>query len=736
MWSNQPEIRVFSGFCPDEACQTKLFFPSYAASSIECTGCGKHFHKEALTSVQLIQDSEEAIRSLLRSVLLTGTALKKGTDLVKVKGYSNYHCRILSPILTYYGMDKSTSKAKLLQEMGQGEAFDCAHVGDRAFSIEPEYLETPGYGKDKSGSTNYLHGLLEEIKLVNDNEERLVSLHVDGDGHCLVHAISRALIGREIFWHALMTNLQKHLKDNICKYRTLFMDFIGREEWDLIISEAGPDFEPQDDQPLGLRNIHIFGLANVLHRPILLLDSVSGIQSSADYSGTFLPALVPVDLCKTKDGKRIPPLAIAWSNSGRNHYIPLVNVRNKPAARVPSWVIPKAWGIPNELVKAYIDFETTDVCVIGGTKSMSDAYLDRLLTAMDEKFLEINHISASLVTEVHQFVFKPSGVVGVRPKTVIDRTRQTVEASLLLRCLSCTAVSEYLCPVDLGWLVPGGRMYVSASQVQGRLSVGEMYSFPEHSVVCTYNADNDVLEVTKYKGADVTECVLCKGSLRNVKPDGSLIYRNGDRTTTPVSGIARCLCGYKHFWDGKEYNNQPEIFPVSLDWGGTAIKENVYWFQYETDPSLNSNVYAVAQKLVQKYYPGEFGSERLVQKVVDTILRQTAKKEGENKGDYDELILVWISNVIIINLSAHPDIPNLGASSSNAEDSAVNLFIPSKIILTGQKKKTFHKEELTKSDAERRVQIKTEHNAQLTQNRQSRRQKTPEKSPAKTQVQK
>lgn len=83
-------------------------------------------------------------------------------------------------------------------------------------------------------------------------------------------------------------------------------------------------------------------------------------------------------------------------------------------------------------------------------------------------------------------------------------------------------------------------------------------------------------------------------------------------------------------------------FPISLEWGGKTVTETVYWFQYEQDPSLNSNVYDVASKLVQKHFPGEFGSERLVQKVVDIILRQTARREGENKGlqwQYLSLIL-------------------------------------------------------------------------------------------------
>ena len=78
----------------------------------------------------------------------------------------------------------------------------------------------------------------------------------------------------------------------------------------------------------------------------------------------------------------------------------------------------------------------------------------------------------------------------------------------------------------------------------------------------------------------------------------------------------------------------PCRFPVLLEWGGQTFRENAYWFQYENDPSLNSNVYDVASNLVQKHFPGEFGSERLVQKVVDILLRYTAKREGENRGGF------------------------------------------------------------------------------------------------------
>lgn len=68
--------------------------------------------------------------------------------------------------------------------------------------------------------------------------------------------------------------------------------------------------------------------------------------------------------------------------------------------------------------------------------------------------------------------------------------------------------------------------------------------------------------------------------------------------------------------------------PLSLSWGGKTISVEVYWFQYESDPARNSNVYQVANKAVEDHFPGEFGSERLVQQAVAHILRVTENKEG------------------------------------------------------------------------------------------------------------
>ncbi|KAG7222305.1 hypothetical protein INR49_016390 [Caranx melampygus] len=110
---------------------------------------------------------------------------------------------------------------------------------------------------------------------------------------------------------------------------------------------------------------------------------------------------------------------------------------------------------------------------------------------------------------------------------------------------------------------------------------------------------------------------------------------------------------------GKEYDNLPEAFPITLEWGGRVVRETVYWFQYETDTALNSNVYDVAMNC-----------EILVQKVVNTILHHTAKK---NPDEY---------NPVSID----------GAHVQRLTDTAETQQVadpqpPTKIILTGQKQR-------------------------------------------------
>ncbi|KAK1879008.1 Deubiquitinating protein VCIP135, partial [Dissostichus eleginoides] len=221
------------------------------------------------------------------------------------------------------------------------------------------------------------------------------------------------------------------------------------------------------------------------------------------------------------------------------------------------------------------------------------------------------------------------------------------------------------------------------------------YSFPLNNVVCSYDPQKDVL-IPDYKMSSLNTCNWCHGtSVRHIHGDGAVVYLDGDRTNTRSDG-GKCGCGFKHFWESKEYDNLPEAFPITLEWGGRVVRETVYWFQYEVEATLNSNVYDVAMKLVTKHFPGEFGSETLVQKVVNTILHHTAKK---NPDEY---------NPVSID----------GAHDQRLTD-AMDQQPPTKIILTGQKSKTLHKEELTMSRAERSLQQSISDQAFVTQRRRT-----------------
>ncbi|XP_026547720.1 deubiquitinating protein VCIP135 [Notechis scutatus] len=709
--------RIFSGTCPDPKCQARLFFPAHgplSSGSIECTDCGQRHEQRQLLGVEEVTDPDLVLHNLLRNALLGVSGAgppRKNTELVKVMGLSNYHCKLLSPILARYGMDKQTGKAKLLTEMNQGDVFDCALLGDRAFLIEPEHVDTVGYGKDRSGSLLYLQDTLEDIKKANNSQECLIPVHVDGDGHCLVHAISRALVGRELFWHALRENLKKHFMENLSRYKALFHDFIDAAEWEDIINECDPLFIPPEGVPMGLRNIHIFGLANVLHRPIILLDSLSGMRSSGDYSATFLPGLIPEEKCMGKDGMLNKPICIAWSSSGRNHYIPLVGIKGAALPKLPMKLLPKAWGVPQDLIKKYIKLEDDGSCVIGGDRSLHDKYLMRLVAAMEEVFMDKHGIHPSLVADVHQYFYRRTGVIGVQPEDVTAAAKKAVMDNRLHKCLICCALSELHVPPE--WLAPGGKLYNLAKSTHGQLRPDKNYSFPLNSLVCSYNPVKDVL-VPDYSLSSLTACNWCHGTLvRRVRSDGSVVYLDGDRTNTRSTG-GKCGCGFKHYWEGKEYDNLPEAFPITLEWGGRVVRETVYWFQYESDQSLNSNVYDVAMKLVTKHFPGEFGSEILVQKVVNTILHQTAKK---NPDDYTP-----------VNIdSAHA---RRADDMQQGQDLASQL--PTKIILTGQKAKTLHKEELNMSKTERTIQQNIAEQAPIMQKRKTEKWKQVQKGTART----
>ena len=485
-------VSYASGICPDDQCKMKLYYPTHEAS-VECPGCGQRHSIGSIRDSVVLGEKENKIEFSLQHFRQTLTTIKKKVpELVQVRGISNYQCKLLSPLLTFYGRDNKTGIAKPLTELGMGEAFDCSKFATRAFSIEEAQLETAGYGRDRSGSARYLTQTLERLRAANGNKTGLVPLHADGDGHCLVHAISRCLVGRELFWHALRHSLYCHLTENISRYKTMFKEFYEEEEWEKIIAEAAPDYQPTQGEVHGLRNIHVFGLANVLRRPIVLLDSLLGLKSSGDYSGLFLPAIHPPSDCSTVDPttqKACPhsPIVVAWSSSGRNHFVPLVPIRGQPLPKLPPSLCPKVWGVGEDLVKQYVEFDAGGCVEVCSGKPLSDPYIQKLVKCMETLFFEKNGVHISLVADLHRFV-RTSGCVGLKPEFVIEMTRSAVEQGRLFRCLMCNLI---VC-VPVQWLEKGGPLYVQATSTSPHPPAdNNVYQFPKEGVIATYSASTE-----------------------------------------------------------------------------------------------------------------------------------------------------------------------------------------------------------------------------------------------------
>ncbi|KAI6647342.1 Deubiquitinating protein [Oopsacas minuta] len=655
-----------SGICPDSQCKSSIVFTS-TDYQVQCVACGqRHLSKNLLNIEDL--DSNNAFRAM-RSKLLA----QKPIELIKVNGISNFQCVLISPLLSHYGMNRG-GQAELLGKdrvVDQSDFLDCAKIfSSRAFLIEKDHLGISGYGRDPHGNL-YLKDTLQILQEVNEGEERLVPLHADGDGHCLVHAVSKCLMGREMFWHPLRLNLVNHLHTRLEMYKAALKDFMVEDEheWETIIRESQPDYTPPDDQTSGLRNIHIFALSNILRRPIILLDKLTHIINAGDYAATFLPVFVDPVACTDTTGEMNKPIVIAWNSSAHNHFVPLVGIKNRPLPIISRDLLPKVWGVDQGLLDKYIQFDGP-VCVIGGKKCMPDGTLQKLFTAMERLFSQKYSVSTGLVSEFNSCMKRHMffGTTTNDQKRMIESTRQLIGEGKLFRCLNCRSLN----------------------------------------VSDDNNKTADLLKRFIDTSAAINTIVSCEvcpinSPCRLVSSDGSPIYQNGDRTTTPSQG-SNCACGFKHFWDGNEYDNVPLEIPIRLEFNQRQVDTKVAWFQDDSDPNLNSNAYDIAGKIVNEYYPGEFGSESIIRGVVDMLIKRV--------NDYN----------------AQLESSRSGGSKKNEEITVRNPYmdtstvpqhnpIPTKMIHTGLSKQTFHKEQLGVNEDEKKLQNRIHENAPHEQSR-------------------
>ena len=122
---------------------------------------------------------------------------------------------------------------------------------------------------------------------------------MQSDGSCLLHAISIAACGSELFYSALRRAVHTELRGNVAFYRDRSIEsgFYTAEEWDQDLADAAAPVSLVASARW-LSGMHIFATANVLRRPILLVD-----QRGVNGTLLFLPLRVGAAACRALSGQ-------------------------------------------------------------------------------------------------------------------------------------------------------------------------------------------------------------------------------------------------------------------------------------------------------------------------------------------------------------------------------------------------------------------------------------------------
>eukprot|EP00743_Colponemidia_sp_Colp-15_P008966 GILK01009783.1.p1 GENE.GILK01009783.1~~GILK01009783.1.p1 ORF type:complete len:385 (-),score=30.56 GILK01009783.1:46-1200(-) len=176
----------------------------------------------------------------------------------------------------------------------------------------------------------YLNEFFQEMQL-NQPGTHVVPVRVNGDGNCLLNAVSVAIWGSEDWSSYLRPKLVEELTEHKAWYGSkleIALPGQGSQELESAIACA-------QQEGAFLTNLHIVALSHVIRRPIILLASRTDMGNlGVGYhgcSGTFLPCRS----IESADMTWIRPVVVAWSSDLFNHFVPLLCAQGSPPAGFP-----------------------------------------------------------------------------------------------------------------------------------------------------------------------------------------------------------------------------------------------------------------------------------------------------------------------------------------------------------------------------------------------------------------
>lgn len=186
-----------------------------------------------------------------------------------------------------------------------------------------------------SEAAEYLKGTLDKFRTHGID---LMPLKVQSDGSSLPHAISKGLVGFELYYDCFRADLQRELRNHEEWYRRILplgrlltTDVAWNAKWSEIVEAAAPTRGRRVLSENSLDGIHILAIANILRRPVLLLDTPEMMAritaSEINNCGMYLPLRHPRESVLSGFNRCVGPLVIGWQSPSHSHLVALVQKR-------------------------------------------------------------------------------------------------------------------------------------------------------------------------------------------------------------------------------------------------------------------------------------------------------------------------------------------------------------------------------------------------------------------------
>ncbi|XP_072018905.1 uncharacterized protein [Amphiura filiformis] len=449
--------------------------------------------------------------------------------------------------------------------------------------------------------------VLEDDNIINwaPSATKLYPLITTGDGNCLLHAVSLAMWGleddnlflRNLLHEALVNHdmecrrrwqrERKRQDERIPGSGLRYNTMEWRNEWEMVIKMSSSERRPPTTQGLPyecLEEFHVFMLANILRRPIIVMaqsmwhDLQGHSLQPQNFSGVYLPLKWQPEQCSKSPiilgyyQMHFVPLVYTGVTEGETSatefVVPLIHQDHSPM--VIHFLTQEEEGKEDKLLQDYLTLEELPHMDINESMASTHVIQGAQLsttTSPDEMNLMVSYFR--LVDSHYRFYLETE----YNPHTAYKGANQTQELEDKMSKANVNSAS--LPPASDMWAPPTNPNYMSAGtspntqqgQATGELPRTKDSTANPQMIMSMINQNCKTKNCPYYRSISTGEyCHECYSKLHNMRKMG------GDDDDENLSGPAKCRTeGCLNFSaPGKEHCQVCKASAKFHDNGGTA----------------------------------------------------------------------------------------------------------------------------------------------------------------------